>query len=151
MNDTWEYDGTNWTLVPTVQQPSIRQRLRLAFDSLRNRVVMFGGDDGAGPNLADTWEYDGSWQQVTTATRPPGRRDHNMTYDAARRRVVLFGGYNGSINLGDTWVYHLTSAWPDESCDNNSDDDADGLEDCADPDCDGLPCAGGVCSGGVCQ
>lgn len=51
----------------------------------------------------------------------------------------------------DTWEYRVSSAWPDEQCDNGVDDDSDGAVDCADPDCDGQLCATGTCAGGVCQ
>ncbi len=60
----------------------------------------------------------------------------------------VFGRDSG---LSDTWEYRWESSWPDELCDNGTDDDSNGLTDCADPDCEGKPCAGGVYSGGVCQ
>ncbi|MDY0003596.1 MAG: hypothetical protein RBU30_20020 [Polyangia bacterium] len=40
---------------------------------------------------------------------------------------------------------------PDERCDNQEDDDGDGLSDCADPDCEGRACGQGLaCASGVC-
>jgi hypothetical protein len=33
----------------------------MAYDRARDRVVLFGGEIGAGvPDLADTWEFDGT-------------------------------------------------------------------------------------------
>ncbi|MCD6414990.1 MAG: dockerin type I repeat-containing protein, partial [Candidatus Diapherotrites archaeon] len=39
-----------------------------------------------------------------------------------------------------------------ENCDNNKDDDCDGLNNCDDPDCSGSPACGGTCTsdGGIC-
>lgn len=56
-----------------------------------------------------------------------------------------------SNGIADNWLYHYTSAQPDEICDNSTDDDSDGAVDYADPDCEGLPCSGGTCNGGVSQ
>jgi hypothetical protein len=82
----------------------------MAFDALRNRVVLFGGN---GP-LNDTWEWDGTtWVQMTVAVSPPARGGHAMAYDAARRQVVLFGGWLPTL-FSDTWVYGLSGGDPHE-------------------------------------
>lgn len=76
---------------------------------------------------------------MTTALAPGQRTGSRMTYDASRGVVVLFGGHDGSVHQGDTWEYTWGSSWPDETCDNGTDDDLDGLIDCFDPDCLGFP------------
>jgi len=107
VNETWEYDGTDWTYV--TQAPSWRYNFALAYDSARQRVVLFGGYEhgGIGCGLGDTWEYDGQrWTRITTPHAPPGRCGHAMTYDPLKQRVVLFGGDVGGGNYyGDTWEY----------------------------------------------
>jgi len=82
----------------------------MAYDSARNRVVLFGGHGGnsGGGYLSDTWELDGkNWTQIKPTTSPPYRYSHAMTYDAARQRVVLFGGYTHLVpfDLSDTWEW----------------------------------------------
>ena len=108
-NDTWEYDGINWIQAQPVQSPPGRVNIQgaMAFDSHRNRVVLFAGL-GVPGYLNDTWEYDGStWTQVNPAITPPARDSHSMVYDSNRRVIVLFGGYNPSTNyLSDTWEYN---------------------------------------------
>jgi hypothetical protein len=60
----------------------------MAFDALRQRIVLFGGG-----GLADTWEWDGAtWTQRMPTTSPPMRPSHAMAYDAVRQRVVVFDG-----------------------------------------------------------
>jgi hypothetical protein len=66
---------------------------RIAYDSGRNRLVLFGGEDLNATRVAETWEYDGTdWSRIQTATFPNPRRAHAMAYDSTRDRVVLFGG-----------------------------------------------------------
>jgi len=58
LGDTWEYDGTTWTQTAdarlVVTSPAARSFHAMAFDSARERVVLFGGSD-----FTDTWEYIG--------------------------------------------------------------------------------------------
>jgi hypothetical protein len=63
----------DWTQVTTASSPSARYTHAMAYDSVRGKVVMFGGNDGSGTSghFNDTWEYDGvNWTQVTTAISP---------------------------------------------------------------------------------
>jgi hypothetical protein len=58
-NDTWEYDGVNWTQVTTASSPSARGSHVTAYDSVRGKVIIFGGHFYSGGHnyLNDTWEY----------------------------------------------------------------------------------------------
>jgi hypothetical protein len=49
----------------------------MAYDSIKQKVVLFGGEGGPGIGpLNDTWEWDSAaWVQVAD-TGPSGRRDH---------------------------------------------------------------------------
>ena len=105
LDETWEWDGTNWQQRTPASRPSPRAT-SLAYDAARGRVVLFGGTDG--PSfLADTWEWDGTnWRQRTPLTTPPARAGHALAYDAQRQRVVMFGGSTtGNSFLADTWEW----------------------------------------------
>jgi len=146
--DTWEYDSTatSWVPITTTTTPPARRFHHMVYDAARDRVVMFGGWDGA-EDLRDTWEYhNGDWVQTSPALAPYGGP---MAFDSLRRRVLISAVPPGGP-VTNTWVYQLTSLWPDELC-QGGDDDGDGLTDCADPDCEGFSCAGGTCGGGTCQ
>jgi len=95
----------------SVPVPSARWGHGFAYDSARERMVLFGGQDASGAFVGDTWEWDGSrgtWTLRAT-TGPAGRYGHAMVYDSARRKIVLFGGFNlgvfGCCFLGDTWEW----------------------------------------------
>ena len=54
-NATWLWDGVEWEELLT-QGPSRRVAFAMAYDSGRNRVVLFGGQFES-KLLNDTWEY----------------------------------------------------------------------------------------------
>jgi hypothetical protein len=62
-DDTWEWDGTDWTQVSPPTSPSARDSHGMAFDSRRGVAVLFGGcphkvcDLSAPDFLSDTWEW----------------------------------------------------------------------------------------------
>ena len=73
----------------------------MAYDSLRGRLVLFGGLGPCACLLGDTWEWDGSaWTQIQV-TGPGWADTHAMAFDSQRGRVVLFGG----VTFADTWEY----------------------------------------------
>ena len=121
IDDTWEWNGATaaWTLVASTG-PQSRHDHAMAYDSGRNRTVLFGGTiiggNGIGP-IGDTWEWNGAtaaWTLVAS-TGPQSRQDHAMAYDSGRNRTVLFGGTinGGNVSvLGDTWEWNgATAAW----------------------------------------
>jgi hypothetical protein len=57
LDDTWEWNGTAWTQVNlTGTKPTLRRQHAMAYDSMRGRVVMFGGVNAASRN-SQTWEF----------------------------------------------------------------------------------------------
>jgi Galactose oxidase, central domain len=109
IRDTWQWDGTSWEQVADTG-PSSRFGHAMAYDSARQKTVLFGGTTGGEtPSFyRDTWEWDGSeWIQVAD-TGPIGRQSHAMAYDSARQKTVLFGGYTAipiATALPDTWEW----------------------------------------------
>jgi hypothetical protein len=96
-NETWLWNGLGWSRGPT--GPSARARPAMTYDSIRQRVILHGGDIGAD----ETWEWDGSvW---TRRANGPGRSFHSIAFDPIRGRTVLHSGQG----LGDTWEYDGTT------------------------------------------
>ena len=76
----------------------------MAYDAVREQVVLFGGNPGNVGSLGDTWVWNGSgWRQQHPTNSPPPRAWAAMTFDAGRGVVVLFGG--GLASLNDTWTW----------------------------------------------
>jgi len=104
-NDTWVWDGTNWTQKFPATSPPARVAHAMAYDAARGQVVLFGGFVNGSPS-AETWVWDGvNWTKKFPATSPPASVYVGMTYDAIRQQVVLFGGGLYPNILADTWVW----------------------------------------------
>jgi cysteine-rich repeat protein len=103
--DTWEWDGVTWTQLSPPVSPPARDNAAMAYDAIRERVILFGGAAGT-TQLADTWSWDGiAWTDVTPAVSPPARATHRLVYDADRRRIVLVGG---NSEKPDEWEWDGT-------------------------------------------
>ena len=104
--DTWEWDGTTWLQRDPTVSPAPREGPGMAYDPLRQRVVLFGGGSTNPPWFDDTWEWDGTtWRPMSPAASPGPRRYPAMSWDAARGHVVMFGGQQGSATLEDSWEW----------------------------------------------
>ncbi len=99
--------------------PGPRTEHSVAYDSVRRRVVLFGGRYEPPPTpppqlpvvYGDTWEWDGSGWTRRSTTGPAPRHFATVAFDSARGRTVLFGGSDALGGfLGDTWEWS-GSAW----------------------------------------
>jgi hypothetical protein len=128
---TWDTVAGNWTqLSPTGTLPAARWKAGWAYDSLSNVVLMFGGENGSGNVLTDTWKFDpaassgqGSWTQLTpTIAGNGGVLPNNsapferLAYDPDNNAFVLSlsgsGGYVGggsTQNAAQTWLYRYAA------------------------------------------
>ena len=90
--DTWNYDGVDWTQLATANAPSPRSETAMTYDTARLRVLLYGGR--ANQTLFnDTWSFDGTnWTNVVPLTVPAVQVDPNMAADAVTGEVLLFTG-----------------------------------------------------------
>lgn len=116
-NDTWRWQAGAWQQLSPAVSPPARYGPKMASDSARQRVVLFGGNaTGLLAPLGDTWEWDGAqWNQMSPPGSPPARGGHCMTFDRFRARTVMFGGNAtiilpvfSSVSFRDTWLWDGT-------------------------------------------
>lgn len=113
LSDTWEYDGTDWTLVSVANAPAPRVASAAAYDSDTGAMLLFGGLDTA--NFGDTWAYqNGVWTELAPTFSPPAGRSQEMVYDPVRRCFVMFGGHDGSTLDNRIWQFDGVD-WEDAS------------------------------------
>lgn len=91
---TWTFDGEAWTRRPPPSGLGFRTVMRMAYDSDRDRMVLFS--DGG------TWEFNGSaWSRVQFSGLPGDRLATSIVYNPLRRRTVMFGGILGLTAQND--------------------------------------------------
>src|SRR5262250_2973675 len=76
--------GLNWVSIGPPSPPA-RCCPGMVYDRAHGKTVMFGGGPGGGPDLGDTWTFDGSsatWTQQFPSTAPSERAGPGMAYDA---------------------------------------------------------------------
>lgn len=100
-NETWEWNGSVWSLRSPATSPPVRYGGGLAFDAQRQRIVLFGGSSKLqqpggvmGDDFDDTWEWDGTtWtQRQLTGPRPAaGVATGRLVFHQADQHMVLVG------------------------------------------------------------
>ena len=108
-DDTWEWDGTNWTEMSPVDFPSnpYGAAISMAWHAGTSKIIMFYSFDT--PSTTDqTWEWDGTnWTLLSPATDPypdSGAAWYSMA-SAPGGNVLLWGGNttSGLSNQTATW------------------------------------------------
>ncbi len=112
-DDVWSFDGASWSQVTTSgDAPSARLFVAYAYDSSRDRLIVFGGQVGdfVSPGLNDLYALDlatGTWSLLHdgSGTAPSGRFSAMMSYDAEADRYVVFGGHADPGVTNDVWAF----------------------------------------------
>ncbi len=106
LNDTWEWDGVSWTQIATTG-PSPRAYAAMQYDTVRDRILVFGGEFGNENAPNDTWELRGSTWSLLPVPGPEARRYAGSSFDSSRGHMVVFGGFTQSGWLPDTWEFGI--------------------------------------------
>ena len=96
MNDTWEFDGTNWVQVfPQASPPSLAQAGML-YDQSRDRIVLFGG--------TQAWEYTPGpvWAVIATHTGTFSQGQTGATYTLTVANTVWTDQTSGNVTVTET-------------------------------------------------
>lgn len=101
----WEELGASGTTIPQsgIELPPVGDLNPgniMAYDSKRNRFVVFFRSEGQG----HTWAYDpkvSRWSELNPVAQPPPRGRPSLCYDAGNDLIVMHGG----SGVADTWVF----------------------------------------------
>jgi hypothetical protein len=116
LGDTWTYflGGNSWTNM-SKSDPGPRTLAGMTYDTVEQRVVLFGGYGGE----STIWTYSpgfNRWWGKTSTNIPSPRSYFAMAYDRVFNEIVLFGGRTGYYSpftfLNDTHIFNLsTNTW----------------------------------------
>jgi len=92
------------------QHPGPRDHFGLAYDSHRDRLVLFGGNDldadGKYKWNPTTWEWDGQMWALVDEAGIGEVSSITTVYDPERKELISFGGYKpGTGSLDETWTF----------------------------------------------
>lgn len=115
LNDTWVWENETWTRIETAQAPTPRHVVGIAYDSDRDRVVLYGGNGYAADGKTveafyDMWEFDGTnWTQVG-GTLPQVAKPI-LGYDPIRDELLLLGVTEGELTRVMHRYVAATNTW----------------------------------------
>ena len=114
-DDTYSWDGTDWTLLTPAQSPPPGAEYASAYSSAQSVGVITNGYYHQRYTRSwdsNTWLWNGtSWTPFSPDIRPSARFMTAMSWDSDRKRLVLFGGVIGydaksqCISQDDTWAF----------------------------------------------
>jgi hypothetical protein len=97
----------NWINITAglVRSPSARSNASVAYDSLDNLLLLYGGENGT-TVLSDTWEFvGGAWVLISASSTPGPRYGAGLAYDPIAHYFVLFGGNASTGIAARTWLF----------------------------------------------
>ncbi|ANM31600.1 hypothetical protein ABI59_21600 [Acidobacteria bacterium Mor1] len=113
LNDTWKFDGRNWTRIRPSLGPSIRGEHGMVGLSRADGVLLFGGFQGDRLTtfrvLGDLWRFrQGTWEPVASSNLPSPRNLFAMSFDPLRKQVLVHGGrVTRTQYVDETWVLNF--------------------------------------------
>ena len=104
---------------PTGTPPTARTDSGRAYDSIRDRLILFGGWNLTSPRPTDVWVLSNAtgaggtpnWEHLYPTGGPPHDREgHTAVYDSTSNRLIVYGGCYAHCGyaMRDVWV--LTNA-----------------------------------------
>lgn len=104
-----------WSLVAATGVPPVPRTCReIVYDSIADRVLLFGGTTATGQQN-DLWSLSlagtPAWSPLTPAGIPPSPRSiSSFVFDPVRNRVLVFGGSSTTAYVDETWELALTGS-----------------------------------------
>ena len=106
-NDTWIWDGVDWTQAQPSDVPPARTYPALVYDPNLNGTLLFGGYETPGEGYSDTWLFTGGdWTLLNPHLTPGGRWAMGNDFDMNIQAPLLFGGeITGDPFSNQSWTF----------------------------------------------
>ncbi len=107
--DTWQFDiesGVWSEVTPEDEPPEARCLLRGVWDTVRRRMVIYGGQAVSSPFLDDLWTLsDKGWTPLTRVPNGGPRNLYAMAFAHQRLQLLIFGGNTPAGPANDVWQF----------------------------------------------
>lgn len=112
VDDTFEWNGSDWSATTPALRPPPRMGHAMAFDLTSLTVLLFGGEGQNAAVYSETWASDGvTWTNRLPTNSPPARTRHAMAEMLPHARIALFGGRTQpwqNVVMADLWQWDGT-------------------------------------------
>lgn len=109
LSDAWRWDGAQWTSLGD-QAPGKRSEFGLAYDSARDRVVLYGRSANSG-----TWEWDGTTWTKVVPTFPVIGEFAASAFDPLRHQGLVLAGSSMYAMRDGSWAVLSSAPAPTRS------------------------------------
>jgi len=109
--DLWKWNGATkvWTqIAPGNPLLGFKWAAGFTYDSVRDRLILYGSAFDVPDAEANTFEWDGAWTPAPASAG--GRHNFGMVYDPVRQRTLAVGGHNSSQMAMQAFEYD-GAAW----------------------------------------
>jgi hypothetical protein len=108
-NDTWTWNGTEWTEVSMSKdkRPPHRGQMSMWYDPLQQKVILYGGIGRGSVNehvtrYSDMWAFNGTgWTKLNVTETPGGRFGAQVAVNPLTGKTLLFGGLRVALREDD--------------------------------------------------
>jgi hypothetical protein len=108
-NDTWTWNGTEWTelKVDNDDRPPHRGQMAMWYDPLQGKIILYGGIGRGSVNervtrYSDMWSFSGTgWTKLNVAETPGGRFGPQVAVNPVSGKLLLFGGLRVEVRADD--------------------------------------------------
>lgn len=115
LGDTWEFDGSQWTLMST-NGPAPRRGLKMVYDTANRRTLLVGGYVPGQTGAVDVWAWDGATWRLIDDAGPAftysvlAQNESAVAFDQSRAMLVLV------LSNGQTWEFSgAAGGWSQKS------------------------------------
>lgn len=94
-NETWTWDGYDWTLLAPATSPAARRGHCMAYDPIRDKTILYGGINAV-TGFVETWEWNGTtWTQLSPANSPTFSNTlrADMCWDSTRGVILMYHAF----------------------------------------------------------
>ena len=119
-----EWNGEDWREIDLIgtNNPGVLVGMASTYDSLRDRIILYGGGSSFTTLAEKTWEWNGDqWLDVSPGSGPGPTIWGSMAFDAAKQAAILFGLVspgvpglpcpNGDIAPPNSGICALNETW----------------------------------------
>jgi cysteine-rich repeat protein len=108
-NDSWTWDGSDWTQLDLLIGPSVFSQSAMAFVSSLGTTLLYGGNRDQAENVLWALQGNLTWYRRYDASEPSPRSLGSAAISSIDGTMLMFGA--NDYTLQDTWTWKSNLGW----------------------------------------